>query len=135
MLTTKDYKNCTITLIGLEEWQQFDNIDLEYFQTLNVFMAVNQFVAFEEESTKRMIKNYYDATSTYPSSSSFLGFDVAHYFGSKLKQSGSVFTIGEDNPKLTSLQFNFLKTGIESGYENNNTNVLGFENYTLKKVN
>ncbi|MCB9361489.1 MAG: LysM peptidoglycan-binding domain-containing protein [Flavobacteriales bacterium] len=135
VLTTKDYKNCTITLIGLEEWQQFDNIDLEYFQTLNVFMAVNQFVVYEKESTKQMIQSYYDLTSTYPSFSSFLGFDVAHYFGNKLKQSGSVFLTEEEKIKLTSLQFNFIKTGIESGYENTNTNVLGFEDYTLKKVN
>jgi LysM repeat protein len=135
VLTTRDYKSCKITLIGLEEWQQFDNIDLEYFQTLNVHLAVNQFVDYDYENTKQMIKSYYNSTSTYPSSSSFLGFDVAYFFGDKLKQAGSVFTVDNIRTRLTSLQFNFLKTGIESGYENRSTNVIGYEEYILKKVN
>ncbi len=134
VLTTKDYKACKITLIGLEEWQQFDNIDLEYFQTLNVYLPVNQFVDYKNKETSQMIKNYFDATSTYPSFSSFLGFDIAYYFSDKLKSKGSVFVEDEDIIHLTSLQFNFLKTGIESGFENTNANIVSFQNYTIKKI-
>ena len=81
-----------------------------------------------------MIKNYFDATSTYPSFSSFLGFDIAYYFSDKLKSKGSVFVEDEDIIHLTSLQFNFLKTGIESGFENTNANIVSFQNYTIKKI-
>jgi hypothetical protein len=55
-LNSKEYSDCIVTLIGLEEWMQFENIDIEYFQRLNVHLAVNQFVDYEDESTKMVIK-------------------------------------------------------------------------------
>lgn len=134
VLTTKDYKNCTITLIGLEEWQHFDNIDLEYFQTLNVYLPVNQFVDYDNEEVATMINKYYEATKTYPSNSSFLGFDIAYYFGNKLKTNGNVFAGQEKLLSLTSLEFKFFKTGVESGFENIHSTIVGFKNYKIERV-
>jgi LysM repeat protein len=134
VLTTKDYKSCKVTLIGLEEWLQFDNIDLEYFQTLNVYLPINQFIDYENESVVTMINKYYESTKTYPSNSSFLGFDIAYYFGNKLKTNGNVFTNEEKLSSFTSLEFNFLKTGVESGFENTHSTIVGFQNYKVERI-
>lgn len=133
-LTSKEYKNCTITLIGLEEWLQFDNIDIEYFQTLNVHVPINQFVDYEDEFTKSMINKYYQKTETYPTNNSFLGYDIAAYFCSNLVQFGKVYSDNLINRKTISSQFDFFKTGVESGYENVYTRIVKFDNYALKIV-
>lgn len=133
-LNSKEYSDCIVTLIGLEEWMQFENIDIEYFQRLNVHLAVNQFVDYEDESTKMVVKKYYEKTETYPTNNSFLGFDIASYFGSNFIKSGSVFSSETNANKRISTQFSFFKTGVESGYENTYTRMIKFENYQLKIV-
>ncbi len=133
-LNSKEYSDCIVTLIGLEEWMQFENIDIEYFQRLNVHLAVNQFVDYEDESTKMVVKKYYEKTETYPTNNSFLGFDIASYFGSNFIKSGSIFSNETNANKRISTQFSFFKTGVESGYENTYTRMIKFENYQLKIV-
>ena len=132
-LNSRDYSNCTITLIGLEEWLQFESIDLEYFQTLNVHLSLNNFVDFENPITKELSENYYKKFETFPSPNSFLGYDIATYFMSNLIHSGKVYLANSEN-KLVGTKFNFFKTGIESGYENTYTRLVKFDNYTLKIV-
>lgn len=132
-LTSRDYNNCKITLIGLEEWLQFESIDLEYFQTLNVHLSVNNFVDFENQLTKNVAEKYYKKFETYPSINSFLGFDIASYFMSNLINTGNVYQPSSTNHLITT-DFNFFKTGIESGYENTYTRLVKFDNYTLKIV-
>lgn len=133
-LNSKEYNDCVVTLIGLEEWMQFENIDIEYFQRLNIHLPVNQFVDYEDESTKMLIKKYHEKTETYPTNNSFLGFDIASYFGSNFIKSGSVFSNETNANKRISTQFSFFKTGVESGYENTYTRMIKFENYQLKIV-
>ncbi|MGE0560951.1 MAG: LysM peptidoglycan-binding domain-containing protein [Flavobacteriales bacterium] len=133
-LNSKDFKDCRITLIGLEEWLQFDNIDIEYFQTLNVHVPISQFVDYEDEFTKTVVARYYQKTETYPSNNSFLGYDIASYFCSNLLKYGKAYMGDTNNTKTVSGQFNFFKTGIESGYENIYTRIVKFDNYTLKIV-
>ena len=132
-LNSRDYSNCKITLIGLEEWLQFESIDLEYFQTLNVHLSVNNFVDFENQLTKDVTDKYYKKFETFPTSNSFLGFDIASYFMTNLINNGVVYKPNSTN-QLISTNFNFFKTGIESGYENTYTRLVKFDNYTLKIV-
>lgn len=133
-LNSKEYSECVVTLVGLEEWMQFENIDIEYFQRLNVHLPVAQFVDYEDESTKVMIKKYYEKTETYPTNNAFLGFDVASYFGTNFIKTGSVFSNDTNSNKRISTQFSFFKTGVESGYENTYTRIVKFDNYQLKIV-
>lgn len=133
-LKLKEYSNTRITLIGLEEWYNLENIDLEYFNTLNVHLPISQFVDYEKESTKAMIKKYYEKTETYPSFISFLGFDIASYFGTNLIQSGKVFQGEKINSNQISTQFNFFKTGIESGYENTYVRIVEYSDNQIKII-
>ena len=135
-LNKKEYENCEVTLIGIEEWLKYENIDLEYFERLNVHVLVSQYINYEDSLTHQFIKDYVDLNKTYPSKTTFLGRDIASYFGSAFKEFGTVFF--DDSvyfsPRLLSSQFSFFKTGIESGYENTHSYVLRFKDYELMKV-
>ena len=135
-LNKKEFKNTQITLIGLEEWLKYENIDLEYFQRLNVYVPVNQYINYEDSLTNNFIQKYMATNNTYPSKTSFLAYDIANYFAGNLKEYGSVFFITAPQNLIEnhSIKQSFFKTGIESGYENTNSYMLHFEDYMLKRV-
>ncbi len=89
VLHTNNYKDYQITLIGLEEWASFENIDLVYFDLLNVHIPVQQYVNYDDEVALNVISKYYQLTETYPTNTSFLGYDVGIYFGNQLITKGS----------------------------------------------
>ncbi len=134
-LNKRDYKDYRVTLIGLEEWMRYDNIDLEYYQKLNVHYCSTRFIDYQDSLTTNFINNYVEKTETYPSKNTFLGFDIAYYFGNSFLNQGTLFSpdsMGEH--KGMSINLNFFKTGIESGFENTNSYLLRFDDYTLKKM-
>lgn len=134
-LNKRDYKDYQVTLIGLEEWMKYENIDLEYFQKLNVHYCSASFIDYKDSLTSNFIDNYKIKTETYPSNNTFLGFDLAYYFGNNFVNQGTLFSlVSLEEYKGMSIDFNFFKTGIESGFENTNSHLLRFEDYTLKRV-
>lgn len=135
VLHTNNYKDYQITLIGLEEWASFENIDLVYFDLLNVHIPVQQYVNYDDEVALNVISKYYQLTETYPTNTSFLGYDVGIYFGNQLITKGTPFYMFQ--PEVTngiSFGLNFYKTGVESGFENTNTSIINYQNLVLKKV-
>jgi len=134
-LSTRDYQDYNVTLFGLEDWVKFENIDLEYFQTLNVHYCVSQFVDENDSLTYNFIQNYISNKNTYPTSNSFLGFELGYYFGDHLINYGKIHpSIPMPIYKGMSIDFNFFKTGVESGFENVNSHLLRFEDNALKKI-
>lgn len=135
-LNKTDYKECKVTLIGLEEWRKYENIDLEYFQRLGVHFCSTKFINYKDSLTANFIDDYKEKITAYPSKYSFLGFDIAYYFGSNFIQHGTVFSPAALTQKTgMSIHLNFFKTGIESGFENKSSYLLRFEDYELKRIN
>lgn len=134
-LNKRNYKDYQVTLIGLEEWMKYENIDLEYFQKLNVHYCSASFIDYKDSLTSDFIDNYKIKTETYPSNNTFLGFDLAYYFGNNFINQGTLFSpVSLEEYKGMSIDFNFFKTGIESGFENTKSHLLRFEDYTIKRV-
>jgi len=134
-LNKREYQDYRVTLIGLEEWMKFENIDLEYFQQLNVHYCTEKFIDYNDSTTALFVKNYIKKTETYPLQNAFFGFDLAYYFGNNLVKNGSLFSETSLEPfKGMSIQFDFVKTGVESGYENMSSTIVRFYDYTLESV-
>jgi LysM repeat protein len=134
-LNHEDYETCKITLIGMEEWMSYENIDLEYFQQLNVHFCSTRYINYQDSLTNNFIKTYKEITQTYPSQNSFLGFDIGYFFVKNFADFGTLFSPEALLKKRgMSLHFNFFKTGIESGFENKNSYLLRFEDYELKRI-
>jgi len=135
-LNKKEYKDYKVTIIGMEEWMTYENIDLEYFQKLNVHYCSTRFIDEQDSLTTNFIKEYIKITEIYPSRNTFLGFDLAYYFGNNLMNQGTLFSsLSIQNHKGLSIDLNFFKTGIESGFENKNAYLLRFDDFTLKRIN
>jgi len=137
ILNKSNYKDYKVTIIGQEEWLNYDNIDLEYYQRLNVHLPVSQYVNCNDSITNEVINSYVATKETYPSKNSILGYDLASFFGNCFIETGSVFnydTFSGMDEKGLSLRTNFRRTGLESGYENTSTCILKFDNYMLIRI-
>lgn len=135
-LNQENYKYYRVTLLGLEEWVGFENIDLPYFQKLNVHYCSARFINDEDSLVKRFVNKYVKQKETYPSKNTFLGFDLGYCFGNNLIHNGTLFSAASLKAfKGLSINLNFFKTGVESGFENTNSFLLRFDAYMLKSAN
>jgi len=134
-LNKRDYKDYKITLIGLEEWMKYENIDLDYYQRLNVHFCSAQYVNDNDSLANVFIENYINLKDVYPTNNTLLGYDLAYYFGAYFNKYGANMVSHYLTPYTgKSIQLNFFKTGIESGYENKQMSLLRFYDYTLDKI-
>lgn len=134
-LNKRNYKDYKITLIGLEEWMKYENIDLDYYQRLNVHFCSTQYVNDKDSLANAFIENYIESTDVYPTNNALLGYDIAYYFGNYFNKYGANMVSNYLAPYTgKSIQLNFFKTGIESGYENKQMSLLRFYDYTLDKI-
>lgn len=124
---SKDYENCKISLIGTEVWKNYENIDLEYFDTLDVHLPISNYIDYSSETIKEIISNYSKQFESYPSSHSFLAFDIANYFVSQL-------VFHKNDYQSISQPFGYIKTGLESGYENAESFIVRFTDSSIQKV-
>lgn len=133
----RDYKDYQVTLIGLEEWLTFENIELTSFEMLHVYLPVHSFVDETDSATLTIINDYVVENEIYPTKTTLLGYDIATYFGNVLINYGTIIhpsVYSSTRKNGTSIHFNFQKTGIESGCENQSCYILNFRNYELVKV-
>lgn len=134
-LNKRNYKDYKVTLIGLEEWMDFTNIDMEYFQRLNVHYSTAQYINEEDSLTNHFIENYIEEKNVYPDKNALLGFDIGYYFANYFNNYGAIISPNYlSSYQGKSIKIDFFKTGIESGYENNSINLLYFNDYILKKL-
>lgn len=108
-----------VEVLGTQKWLKFNSVDIAYLHGSNVQMYVQNYVDYNQESTKsfvRSFRNYYKAD---PNNYAFRGFDVAYFFIDEMRKHGPDF-IG-CLPKLSSKNvhtpFRFVKEG-DGGYIN-----------------
>jgi len=126
-----------ITLIGMESWMNFENIDIEYIHELNLHVPSSAYVDYSDEHVKKFIKTYREEFKTEPSKYSFYGYDITLYYLMGFNKFGKNLQEKLPEFKLNGLQtgFDFYKTAVESGYENKKLSILKYEDYKLVKVN
>lgn len=131
-----DEEEYDIKVIGMPEWQYFNNIEIDYLNQLNVHLLVSEFIDSESKDVKQFEKKFYTLHKTIPESFSFLGFDVGYYYLSLLNSFGTNFQLmllGVEDEVL-SRKFQFFKTGFESGYENHSSYILRYTESKLVRV-
>ncbi|HAW53171.1 MAG TPA: hypothetical protein DCX54_12730, partial [Flavobacteriales bacterium] len=107
-------------IIGVENWMKYTNVDLEYYENLHVSIPTDAFIDYESQAVKKFIVSFNNQYKSFPENFSFLGFDVSFYFLKLLNEGGNRFEplMEGRKEKYFSRNFDFFKTGIESGYEN-----------------
>ncbi|MCG3164896.1 MAG: hypothetical protein POELPBGB_00655 [Bacteroidia bacterium] len=136
-LEKKNNKQRVVTLFGLNEWQDFENIEVEYFQNLNLHLPAELFVDFSRPEVKSFLLKFREKYLAEPGKYSYLGYDVTMYYLQMLSKFGKTFYQRPETIHATGLQsnFDFKKTGASGGLENQHTFILNYNDYRLVKVN
>lgn len=125
-----------ITLVFGDNIQSYDNIEIAYLHELNVHVLTSEYVDQNSVAVANFKQKFYGVNKHLPTKYSYLGHDVAYFYLSLLNEFGvnyDVMFLGYKK-ELLMLNFDYFKTGIESGYENHSVFLLKYEDYRLKKV-
>ncbi len=134
--------NRKVVVYGLPQWMNFERIDFDYYERLNIHVSSAVFVDAESYEVREFRRDYYNKTGTVPGTDAFLGYDLTLYFGRQLKEKGNsfirqldvnpssqgeyyhtVFQFEGDSPSGTD-NFNNIDK-----FENKHVNILKFDNF------
>lgn len=123
-------------VIGLAAWENYENIELDYLHNLNVHLIVSEYLDLDDSSTVKFKKLYWDSYESVPDKFSIMGYDVGMYYLSSLMQNGTNLNLMlPHNPTMgLGRKFQFVKTGIESGYENHSTYIIRYKDFAKVRV-
>lgn len=131
---TKDYK---ITLVGVDSWMEFDNLDLEYLLNLRTHFAVANTVDYDSVETKSFMRQYRSRNYVDPDFFALQGFDVGFFYLRALMSKGADLNSTLPGIQYSGIQsiFDFSRLNPSSGFENNGISIMKYENYKFIKVN
>lgn len=135
-LNTLSKKDYDIRVFGYSQWEDFVNVNPEYFYNLNVNLFTPFHVNYEKPIVRRTVKKYRDQFKTEPSEYVFHGFDIGYYFLNALYKYGENFKNCLHNyyPELCHSNFMFYREHPSLGVENISIYVLEYKSdYTIKE--
>jgi hypothetical protein len=123
-------------VIGLPGWKNYDNIETEYLQDINLHMFSSSFIDYTNDNVKNFIYAFRDQYKTEPDKCAFQGYDVGMFFFNALNSYGLNFDKCIDKVSGSNLQNNykFVKTGSKDGFDNSYLNIYRYEDYKLVDV-
>jgi ABC-type branched-subunit amino acid transport system substrate-binding protein len=136
-----------VKVYGMPQWMDYDRIDFDYYEKLNVHISSSVFIDDLDPDTRAFKRRYYDRYGEIPLEEAFIGYDATRYFGDMLNKYGTKFQLQlEQHPQqLMHTEFDFQRiivpttTGVEfpqvERWENKYVNILKFENYRFTKAN
>jgi len=127
-----------ITLVGLNEWNAYDNIDFDLLNNLNFVYATQMHNNYEDTKNIAFRNNFKSEFKTEPSQYAFQGFDVTHFAATQLKLYGKNFS--ECLPKIPTYCgynscYSFQQIDPKNGYMNNYINVVQLIDFKPTKIN
>ncbi|MEO1436975.1 MAG: hypothetical protein AAFV80_15655 [Bacteroidota bacterium] len=140
-------KSKKFVVYGMEQWQNFERIDYNYFENLNIRVTSSRHLDFREESTLAFKRLFFSEYGMIPVDYSSRGYDVMLYFGKALKDNGVYFPayLTETDYDVLHSDFNFVErylpveTSTEEElavkcFENSHVSILRFEGYEFVRI-
>ena len=132
----------------MPQWRDFERIDFDYYDKLNVHISVSSYLDPLSPEIRLFKQNFYDRFGAIPKEEAFLGYDLTLYCGRMLKKHGTKFQyfLNEEPTKALHTRFQIepvIRVGTTSGvelprvlqFENKFVNILRFYNYQFQPVN
>ena len=129
-------KNYNILLFTQPSITQYENLELEYMQDLQLHIFSTCFVDYSRTDVKNFVSAYRSKYFRDPDYYAFAGYDISLYFLNALYKYGHKFNNCIDKLNHNGLQcgFYFKKTELTSGYENTDLSIYKLVNYNWVKV-
>jgi LysM repeat protein/ABC-type branched-subunit amino acid transport system substrate-binding protein len=130
------YDKYKMIVFGLPSWKNFDNIETEYMQNINLHIFSTSFIDYLDPAVQNFTLKFRDLYKTEPEKYAFQGFDVGMVFFSALKNYGVNFDKCIDNigGKYLQSTYTFIKAGPKDGFENSFLNIYRYEDYRFIDV-
>ncbi len=126
-------KNLRVTAYGLEDWNQYDDLDVMHRVRLNQHYASYRYVDYNKGSGLDFVKAYRARYGVDPTVYATQGFDIGLYFMGAMHLYGTNFEPYLGNYKVDLIQndFNFLPVAQNSGRENSRVCMVMYSDYKL----
>jgi hypothetical protein len=128
-----------IRVYGMPQWLDFEFVDYEYFEKLNVHISSPIFIDHQDQNVKSFKSKYFNQYGVLPEKEAFLGHDIAEFFARLLKNYGTKFQYSLPYLDYQGLNTRFkIKPILEldsagrsyiKRWENQYIHILEFKNY------
>jgi len=131
-----DYRAYNLTIYGNEIWLPISDNNIEPPSNFRVYGLSPEYIDMRDRKITDWIENYRITYKSEPDEFAFLGYDVSIFYLSGLKQFGREFRnqLNSIKAPMISHVFDFVSTGVESGFENRHTEIIGLTDDGLLKI-
>jgi ABC-type branched-subunit amino acid transport system substrate-binding protein len=131
------HKSKKISLLGMSEWNNFENIDYNYLNNLNYFYAASNFTDYNSPASQAFQSAFRNEFKVEASNFAFQGFDIAWFFVNALYEYGDDFyKCLEQMPVYTGLNnsFVFRQKGKNNGFENQTIHIIKIDDFNAQII-
>lgn len=125
---SKTYEEADIRVYGMRDWDNFDEIKLDYKRRLNLHYPSAVSLNFEEDEVQQFIELFRAKYGTDPDKYAMQGFDVTMDFIRRnfLKDNRPHEGVIND--------FHYSTVGNQNGFENRNVFVVRYNNFVIEEA-
>ena len=121
-----------ISVFGIPEWEDYQSIEIDYLQNLNVHIFSPNFYDYRDLHIQDFVKRYRGVYHTEPDDDAFKGAQTTYFFLNALFEYGKDFDrcMALLNNRGFESPFSFMRPfGTGNGWENTNTSIYRIQNY------
>ena len=133
-----EYKVFNLTIYGNEIWLPLSENSIDAPTNFKVFGLSTEYIDMTKRSVLEWVEKYRITYKSEPDEFAFMGYDVSIFYLCGLAQFGKEFWNHLNNIEapLIAHVFDFVSTGVESGFENRHTEIMSLSgDGELKIVN
>jgi LysM repeat protein len=127
--------NKDITLCGWQAITEVDNIDQAYLEALH-YTFPYQYNINHLSAYKVLIEDYKRLQETTPGEYFYIGFDIAYYYLSQLRDKGPDFvhTLDQLPMETNYMRFRFTHPDRQTGFDNRGVYIFKYKNYQISST-
>jgi LysM repeat protein len=120
------FRKYDITLVGLEDWLSFDNLDAELLSSLKLTVSASSYLDHTTQNYQDFMKRYYQAYNTIPGPDgyAFQAYDITKFYVGGMLDHGPYFLENQARWKSEGLQMGFEMKPAEGGCFENSYSVI-----------
>ncbi|HOI32556.1 MAG: LysM peptidoglycan-binding domain-containing protein [Bacteroidales bacterium] len=126
----------SLTMIGLPEWEQFDQLFNENLMKMKAIYFTSNYINYSDYYTQMFINQYRKRYASEPDNYAFEAFDMGWYFLNALKYLGPrpMPCISQFQIPLLQTQFFLNSSQPEKGYENSYWNIYQYKHFRREPI-